>query len=183
MSNGPTWKDQRLQLLQQQLAAKQQNRLASFQPYPQQAAFVELGFEKRERLLLGETQVGKSECGSFEVACHLTGVYPSWWKGKRFDHPVHGWAAGISAELVRDVSQTKLCGRPGSEEDFGTGAIFKALLLGKTAGHGVTDGYDTIRVRHFGRIRRDRGGWGRRPTGGGRFNPHTGRSVDPVLGR
>lgn len=148
MSDGQAWKADRLRLLEQQLRAKQQNRMNSFQPYPKQAEFLAMGAVKRERLLSGGTQCGKSETGAFEMACHLTGSYGPAWRGKRFDHPVQAWAAGISAELVRDVSQTKLCGLPGSEEDWGIGMIPKTLLLGKTAGHGVTDGYDTIRVRH-----------------------------------
>jgi phage terminase large subunit-like protein len=144
----PNWKTDRLQLLERQVRARQQNRLYSFAPYERQRAFFELGATRRERLLMAGNQVGKSEAGAFEMACHLTGEYPTWWQGKRFDHPIRAWAAAETAEQVRDVAQTKLCGLPGGEETWGTGAIPKALLLGKTAGHGVSDGYDTIRVKH-----------------------------------
>ncbi|MGC2414579.1 MAG: terminase family protein [Stellaceae bacterium] len=137
-----------LDVLERQVRARRENRLLSFQPYERQAAFFELGAAKRERLLMAGNQVGKSEAGAFEAALHLTGLYPKWWVGKRFDHPIRAWAAGESGLLVRDVSQTKLCGLPGGEETWGTGSIPKALLLGKAAGHGVSDAYDNIRVRH-----------------------------------
>ena len=146
--SAPAWKDQRLQLLEAQARARRQNRLASFQPYPKQLQFIEMGATRRERLFMAGTQVGKSEGGAFEMACHLTGNYPKWWPGKRYDHPIRAWAAAETAEQVRDIAQTKLCGIPGGEETWGTGMIPKSLLLGKSAGHGVSDGYDTIRVRH-----------------------------------
>src|SRR5579883_3181626 len=142
------WKSDRLAVLERQVLARRQNKLKSFQPYERQAAFFELGATKRERLLMAGNQVGKSEAGAFEAAVHLTGLYPNWWVGKRFDHPVRGWAGGEGGLLVRDVSQTKLCGIPGSEADWGTGMIPRSLLLGKAAGHGVSDLYDNIRVRH-----------------------------------
>lgn len=142
------WKQKRLDILEAQALAKRRNRMLSFEPYQRQREFFEIGAAKRERLLMAGNQVGKSEAGAFEAACHLTGLYPSWWTGKRFDHPTRGWAGGEGGLLVRDVSQTKLCGIPGGDDTFGTGMIPKSLLLGKTMGHGVSDGYDSIRVRH-----------------------------------
>lgn len=148
MSTAPAWKQDRLAVLERQARSRRENRMRSFIPYERQQAFFELGATRRERLLMAGNQVGKSEAGAFEAALHLTGEYPKWWQGKKFDHPVRGWAGGEGGLLVRDVSQTKLCGIPGSEADFGTGMIPKALLLGKSAGHGVSDGFDSIRVRH-----------------------------------
>src|SRR5437763_1919561 len=100
------WKDQRLRLLEQQARAKRENRLASFKPYERQAAFFEMGATKRERLFMAGNQVGKSQAGAFEMAAHLTGLYPSWWEGKRFDHPIKAVAAGEGGLLVRDVIQS-----------------------------------------------------------------------------
>jgi phage terminase large subunit-like protein len=137
-----------LRLLEAQVAAKRTHRMLSFAPYERQVQFFEMGATKRERLLMAGTQVGKSEAGAYEAACHLTGRYPRWWAGARFDHPVKAWAAGEGGALVRDIIQGKLCGTPGSEEAFGTGMIPRALLLGKSASHGVSDAYDNIKVRH-----------------------------------
>src|SRR5262249_14767750 len=62
-----------------------ENRLASYVPYPKQAAFHAAGATARERLLMAGNQLGKTLAGGFEVAMHMTGRYPSWWRGKRFD--------------------------------------------------------------------------------------------------
>jgi phage terminase large subunit-like protein len=143
------WKADRLAILENQARARRENKLKSFQPYERQQAFFEMGATKRERLFMAGTQTGKSEGGAFETACHLTGIYPPWWSGKKFDHPVKAWAAAETAEQVRDIAQAKLCGTPGGgDETWGTGMIPKSLLLGKSAGHGVADGFDGIRVRH-----------------------------------
>src|SRR6202049_2575267 len=56
---------------------------------------------------------GKSDVGSYEVACHLTGLYPHWWKGRRFDRPIKAWAAGDTSKTVRDIIQPKLVGEQG----------------------------------------------------------------------
>src|SRR5262249_7532819 len=47
-----------------------------------------------ERLFMAGNQVGKSESSAFEMAVHLTGQYPQWGKGRRFDHPIRAVAAG-----------------------------------------------------------------------------------------
>ena len=55
-----------------------------FEPYDKQKIFFGLGAACRERLLSAGNQLGKSEAGAFETACHLTGIYPDWWKGRRW---------------------------------------------------------------------------------------------------
>jgi phage terminase large subunit-like protein len=120
-----------------------------FRPYPKQKAFFDLGATKRERLLMAGNQQGKTEAGAVETTFHLTGLYPDWWQGRRFDHPVIGWAAGETAEVVRDVQQFKLCGAPGVQDSLGTGYIPRDLFADKpSAGRAVTDGFDTIQVYH-----------------------------------
>lgn len=120
-----------------------------FQPYEKQKDFYALGATKRERLLIAGNQNGKTHAGAFEAACHLTGEYPDWWKGRRWDRPTKGWIAGETSLVVRDVQQKKLCGEPGVDELFGTGMIPKDLFADKPSlARGVTDAYDTIQVRH-----------------------------------
>src|ERR1700691_3463094 len=118
------------------------------EPYGPQSDFFAIGTQKRERLFMAGTQTGKSQSGAFETTCHLTGIYPPWWTGKRFDKPTHGWAGGETGELTRDVIQTKLCGPPGVEELAGTGMIPKKLLVGSSLSHGVSGLFDNIQVRH-----------------------------------
>lgn len=69
-----------------------ENKLAYYKPYPKQAAFHEAGAIHRERLFMAGNRVGKTECGAAELAMHLTGQYPKWWLGRRFDKPVRAWA-------------------------------------------------------------------------------------------
>jgi hypothetical protein len=33
---------------------------------------------------MAANRIGKSEAGAYEVTCHLTGLYPPWWTGRRF---------------------------------------------------------------------------------------------------
>ena len=138
-----------MESLEAAVARKTNNKILFFDPYVKQQQFFDLGMTHRERLLMAGNQLGKSEAGAFEMACHLTGLYPDSWLGRRFDKPMQAWAAGETSTVVRDVQQKKLCGEPGVEELFGTGYIPKHLFIGKpTLARGVTDAFDTIQVRH-----------------------------------
>jgi phage terminase large subunit-like protein len=87
--------------------------------YPTQLAFFAAGSTGvHQRLIYGGNQVGKSLCCAAEVAWHLTGQYPAWFKGKRFTKPIRCWVVGESVILVRDTLQRQLCGA-----EFGTGTI------------------------------------------------------------
>lgn len=120
-----------------------------FRPYPKQKEFLDLGATKRERLLIAGNQNGKTHTGAYEAACHLTGLYPKDWQGRRWDRPTKGWIAGETSLVVRDVQQKKLCGEPGVSDLFGSGMIPRDLFVDKPSlARGVTDAYDTIQVRH-----------------------------------
>ena len=99
------------------------NQLASFRPYPQQLAFYAAGKHWRERLLMAGNQCGKTYAGAMEMAIHLTGNYPDWWPGHRFDRPIAAWCGSDSAEATRDAAQTNLVGPPADRGAWGTGAI------------------------------------------------------------
>lgn len=138
-----------LKALQELAYRKKFWRMEFFSPYPKQKEFFALGATKPERLLAAGTQLGKTMAASFEVACHLTGIYPEWWEGRRWSRPVRAAAAGESATVVRNVQQTYLCGQFGIEAAFGTGMIPKDLFVERPSRtHGVTDAYDQIQVRH-----------------------------------
>ena len=120
-----------------------------FRPYARQREFLDAGLKFQERLLIAGNQNGKTHVGAFEVACHMTGIYPEWWAGRRFNGPTRGWIAGETSLVVRDVQQKKLCGEPGVDTAFGTGMIPKDLFVDKPSlARGITDAYDTIQVRH-----------------------------------
>ncbi len=82
------------------------------------------------------------------MAMHLTGQYPDWWEGRRFERPVVAMAGSESAELTRDGAQRLLLGPPADEEEWGTGTIPAAAIVDRTRRSGVTDAVDTIVVRH-----------------------------------
>ena len=127
---------------------KKFNYMNFFHPYAKQKDFITMGATKRERLLMAGNQTGKTETGAFETACHLTGLYPDNWEGRRWDRPVKCWAAGITSLSTRDIVQKKLMGEPGVKELFGTGMIPKELILDVSLARGVSDAYDTVSVRH-----------------------------------
>ena len=117
---------------------------------PKHRAFFDAGAGYNERLFLAANRIGKSISGAFESACHATGVYPQWWRGKRFDKPTKGWVIGSTARSTRDVVQKELIGPIGA---WGTGMIPKDKLGQWFALQGVPQGIDIIAVKHI------TGGW------------------------
>lgn len=128
-----------------------ENRLAHYRPYPKQAQFHALGATKRERLLRAGNQLGKTLAAGMEVAMHLTGRYPDWWVGKRFDHAVVAWVGGVTAEATRDGAQRILLGRSGEkgEGQYGTGTIPAKCLYGAPLSRqGVAEAVAIQKVKH-----------------------------------
>jgi len=125
-----------------------ENRLAYFVPYPKQLAFFNAGAKHRERLFMAGNRCGKTMCGAAEMTFHLTGLYPPYWAGKRFDKPVRAWAAGVTAESCRDVVQEKLVGPPLRRLEWGTGLIPKHLLGEISMAKGINDLIDSVSVKH-----------------------------------
>ena len=78
--------------------------------YPKHMAFFEAGKVHRERCMMAGNRVGKTDAAVYEVTCHLTGKYPLWWNGRRFNHPIDVWASGDTGTTVRDILQKKLFG-------------------------------------------------------------------------
>lgn len=119
--------------------------------YRQHMAFFELGAKVRTRGFMAGNRVGKTEGGGgYEMVLHLTGEYPDWWQGHRFDHPISAWAAGDTKETVRDIVQRKLLGPEG---DYGTGLIpYRCLgrVRARPNGNGAVD---TVHIKHAS------GGW------------------------
>ena len=126
--------------------------------YAKHLEFFEAGAKYRERCFMAANRVGKTlGAGGYETAAHLTGQYPDWWRGRRFDKPVKWWAAGKTNETTRDIVQATLLGqiaqRDGRKHFDGTGVIPGETLGQATWKQGVSDLVDTIKVRHTS------GGW------------------------
>lgn len=126
--------------------------------YGRHLEFFEAGATYRERCFMAANRIGKTEgCGAYETTCHLTGLYPDWWKGRRFERPIRAWAAGKTNETTRDIIQRKLLGAvafDGQRKTVdGTGMVPGERLGQVTWKQGVADLVDTIRVQHAS------GGW------------------------
>lgn len=114
--------------------------------YPKHMAFFAAGTHYRERLMLAANRVGKTEAvGLYELVLHLTGDYPDWWEGRRFNRPIKAWAAGDTGKTVRDILQAKLLGAWG---EFGTGVLPGASLIGTTLKQGISHAVEGVAVRH-----------------------------------
>src|SRR5262245_5894661 len=118
------------------------NKLAHYKPYARQLEFHHAGASYRERAMMAANQVGKTTAGAAEMAMHLTGRYPPWWKGKTFDKPIRAVAGSESAELTRDGVQRLIIGNPRSEPDWGTGMLPKDSLVAWSRRNGVSDALD-----------------------------------------
>lgn len=95
---------------------------------------------------------GKTFSGGYELCCHLTGIYPEWWVGKRFERPIRAWAAGKTSETTRDIIQTALLGPTktvmGYKGFAGTGLMPGRSIGGCTWKQGVSDLADIVRIKH-----------------------------------
>ncbi len=101
-----------------------------------------------EVALFGGNRTGKTHCGCFADELHLTGLYPDWWPGRRWDRPINMWLATDTAKNTRDILQEKMCGKPGVDSEYGTGMIPGDLLLRRTVKHGLADAFESVFVRH-----------------------------------
>lgn len=143
------------ELYRQAIQLTEENRLETYYPdegplrrdlYVKHLEFFRAGNEHRERCMLAGNRTGKTEgVGGYEMTLHLTGRYPHWWEGRRFDRAVKAWAAGDTAKTVRDIVQRKLLGPHGLH---GTGLIPGDALISTAPWSGVPDACEMIYVRH-----------------------------------
>lgn len=132
--------------------------LYSRHKYPRHMEWLAAGAKYRERCASMGNRCGKTfGLGGYEVACHLTGLYPPWWEGRRFDHPISAWAAGDTYETTRDIIQLTLLGEitySGARKVMDGRGIIPGHLLGDpTWRSGVANLVDTIKIKHSS------GGW------------------------
>lgn len=127
--------------------------------YPKHMEFFSMGERYRERCFMAGNRVGKTVAGAYETTCHLTGLYPDWWIGRRFRKPIRAWAAGDTNETTRDIIQTELMGVVGpfgtdGRKGFdGSGMVPRSTIGTVKWKQGVQDFADTVLIRHV------TGGW------------------------
>lgn len=146
-----------IQVLEEMERRKSRRKLQTYFPeggplrrelYPKHCEFFAAGIDHRERLMLAANRVGKTEgVGGYELTLHLTGQYPDWWMGRRFNGPVRTWSAGDTGKTVREILQHKLLGPVGS---WGTGLIPGDSISRIVRGTGgVADTVEIVYVRHL----------------------------------
>lgn len=119
--------------------------------YAKHMAFFAAGSEHVERAAMAANRVGKTEgIGAYEVTAHLTGRYPDWWPGRRWDRPINCLCGGDTGTTTRDILVAKLLG---PKEARGTGMIPREDLGRPVPAQGIRDHVDYVKVRH------QSGGW------------------------
>jgi phage terminase large subunit-like protein len=141
--------------MEAEVLRRSRNKIATFfldagprrrELYPKHIEFFAAGAKFKERLFMAANRVGKSESGAFETTCHLTGIYPQWWTGRRFHEPIEAWACGTNSETTRDIVQAKLLGRV---DALGTGMIPGELLEHTTPRRsGLAGSIESAWVKH-----------------------------------
>jgi phage terminase large subunit-like protein len=144
-----------IQLLEELERRKSRRKLQTYFPdngplrrelYIKHQEFFAAGAGHRERLMLAANRVGKTEgVGGYELTLHLTGQYPPWWIGRRFDKPIKAWAAAKSGKTGRDIVQEKLMGPINA---MGTGLIPGDSIIRTTRATGQTDTFETVYIKH-----------------------------------
>ncbi len=125
-----------------------ETQLAHYRPYKKQLEFHAAGLTYRFRTLMAANQVGKTLSAGSEVAMHLTGEYPSWWSGMRFNRPTRWIGGSESAELTRKGIQRIMVGEPEVEAKWGTGTVPKKRLKSWARRQGVPDALASFSVTH-----------------------------------
>lgn len=157
--------DEQVQLLATRLKAEEDkqrfNRFETLFPdegplrrelYPKHLEFFAASKTHREICFMAANRVGKTVAGAYATTCHLTGLYPDWWPGRRFRRPIRAWVAGDTNETTRDVLQLELLGEItyGNNRKLvdGSGMIPAGLLGEPIWKQGVQNLVDTMHIAH-----------------------------------
>lgn len=99
--------------------------ITDFRLYPKHLEFFAAGKTYRIRLFRAANRVGKTTGAGCEFVYHVTGEYPEFWEGHKFDGSQDWWVCGKSSETVNQILQQLLLGPVGH---IGTGLIPKESL-------------------------------------------------------
>lgn len=118
--------------------------------YPKHLEFFEAGAQFALRAFIAGNQCGKSTAGLVETVYHATGVYPKWWKGKRFNRPVQIWMCGDRSETIRDGLQEKLLGSTvPSPEEPSSGLLKQKYIIKLSALAGMQNAIGQYFIKHI----------------------------------
>jgi len=131
---------------------RSEDTLSDFDPYPFQKEFCcpvdDKGVRAKQVALVAANKSGKTYGAARCLAIHATGLYPDWWTGEKFKKAPILWVSGDTIGNTRDICQAELLGEPGNTDDFGHGAIPKALIGRTTKYQGIPDAIQTVLVKH-----------------------------------
>lgn len=96
----------------------------NYKPNDKQLAFHATGLVAKERAFFAGNRCGKTLCTSAEWCMHLTGNYPDWWNGYRYDRPINIWVAGVTNAETSQSLKTYYIGDVGKE-----GFIHSSLIV------------------------------------------------------
>jgi phage terminase large subunit-like protein len=123
------------------------NQLKYFRPFDHQLEFFATGLQPSSdrRGILAANRIGKTVSTCAETAMHLTGIYPEWWCGYRFDKAITCMVAGEGWSQVALVLQNELLGTQDIKitDNLGTGMIPRDCIIFETM---RTDGANCIGV-------------------------------------
>lgn len=134
---------------------KKYHKLEYYKPYEFQKNFHHAdGFRTPGRLalqraIIAANKIGKTRAAAMEVAMHLTGQYPDWWKGQRFFGPIDCMCASNTNDTTRDMVQTELFGDPIDPQSLGSGSVPIDCIGKHTNKMGVPNAFDTVSVKHI----------------------------------
>lgn len=136
---------------------RRRNKIESYFPdegpyrrglYPRHMETIAHTLNDNEVLMMAANKVGKSDLGAFCTSCWVTGRYPKWWTGRRFEYPTNGWVCNKTAKDCRDINEEKLLGPTGNEVERGTGFIPGHLIQKCTPKPGTPHAFEFISVEH-----------------------------------
>lgn len=114
--------------------------------YSHALKFFKAGASFRQRCFIAANRIGKTFSAAYETTLHLTGRYPDWWEGRRFEKPIVAWAAGITNKTTKNIIQGELFG---SFLDIGSGLIPKEDVVKIVTKPGVSEGIETAYIKHY----------------------------------
>jgi phage terminase large subunit-like protein len=145
-------REELLLILEEKKKRKDENVIFSVSVYDWQKEFYDQGKVSKQRMLMAANRVGKTYSSCIELTYHLTGIYPDWWSGIKFNFPINAWALGVSGEQIRDVLQNEMFGQLG-REGFTTNGLVPASLVGDITRSMTPKLAKDVRVKHM------TGGW------------------------
>ena len=110
--------------------------------------FFRAGATFQERIFIAGNRSGKTLTGLIELVFHLTGEYPEWWVGRKFNRPIKAWCIGKTLQTTRQILQDTLLG---PKHNPGIGLIPKKYIdQGRmTSKPGSPDGIENLYLPHI----------------------------------